>query len=265
MGAKVFVGDEERGVTPLKTRVKAIQKNTVRVELDGFFGESATVEPNTNEQTTLHFTLRTASRVRVSSEPPGARVSVGGEVVLEKTPGLTRPLAPGLTQLVVALPGYVAVQKPLTLASREEVMQAKLLPGVKVAVSSVPLGADVRLDGVLVGVTPLELFAPRKGKQTIVISRAGWSSVTKVLSNPKGNEKLSATLVDMELADAKKNVDRARVALDTVSLSLVRLQNEDTVSAALKRRISVEEKLLEERAAQLESAERALKAVQASR
>lgn len=263
-GGKVFVGDEERGVTPLRTRVKAIQQNIVRVELDGFFPERLTVEPNANEETALAFTLRPASRVRVTSEPPGATVSVGGEVVLEKTPGLTGPIQPGPAQLVLTLAGHVAVQKALTLTEAEASVDATLVPGVKLAVSSTPPGADVRLDGVRVGVTPLDVYGPARGKRTVVVSKPGWSSVTRVVSNPRGTERVTVTLADVELAEALRRVAQARGASEQAGLALVRLQNEasesaEKVPAALQRRISASDKVVEEQAARLELAERALR------
>lgn len=268
-GASVSLDGQSLGVTPLRTRVRALQKNTLRVELEGFFPVTKVVEPNTHQDTDLALSLRPASRLRVATEPPGASVSVEGKVVLALTPGLSDLLPPGEVDVLIVLAGHEAVQKRVNLVGREEPLSVRLSPGAKVSVTANVPHAEVRLDGVLIGEAPLDLAVPRKGKHTVVVSKPGWSQFTRVLTKVKGNERIAATLVDTEIAGLKKRVASARANYDKASLVLSRLQGKvrdyATPTAAQERQIAAAEKVMENQAAQLEAAESELRIAEARR
>ncbi len=267
VGAHVFVNDVDHGKAPLRIRVKAVQRNTVRVELDGFFPDSRVVEPNTNEETEVFLELRPASRLSITTDPPGAQVRVKGEVVLALTPGTTGPLEPGPVDVLITLAGHEPLQRPLTLGSTEEKLEVTLTPGAKVAVTSTPPEAEVRLDDVLVGVTPLDLYLS-KGKHTVVVSLPGWSTVKKVFTKVKSGERLDATLVDVELAGFKRKVAQARKDYDKANTTLERLQSKVEHSAQpekLERDLEKTEAAMEKTSVRLEKAEAALHEAEADR
>jgi hypothetical protein len=268
-GASVYLDGHSLGVTPLRTRVRAVQKNTLRVELEGFFPVTKVVEPNTHQDTDLALPLRPACRLRVTTEPPGATVTVEGKVVLALTPGLSELLPPGEVDVVIVLAGHEAVQKRVNLVGREEPLSVTLTPGVKVSVTANVPHAEVRLDGALIGEAPLDLAVPQKGKHTVVVSKPGWSQFTRVLTKVKGNERIAATLVDTEISGLKSRVARARADYDKASLVLSRLQGKvrdyATPTAAQEKQIAAAERVMEKQAAQLEAAESDLHAAEARR
>jgi hypothetical protein len=268
-GAKVFIDDEERGVTPFETRLTAVQENHVRAELLGFFPETKVLTPNTNEQTTLSFELRAASRVRVKTEPPGASVVIGDKVALKATPGVTGPLEPGEVDLLISRAGYQAVTKHLTVGTTEESLELSLVPGARVAVESTTEGAEVRLDGQLLGLAPLDVYLPPKGKHTLTVSKEGFSTVKKVFTKVGSSEHLVANLVDVQLATLRAKVKKMRAAYDQANLALEKLQQKRDTDpnppAALLRKIDNAEKVMESTSSAYEAAESALRAAEESR
>ncbi len=266
-GAKVFVDGQPAGVTPLKRRFDAGKRTTVRVEADGHFPETRVVEPNTNEHVALAVALRAAAVVEVSSEPPGATAYVDGGVAVRATPGTTGPLEAGPTELVVAHPGYVAERRVVDLVSGSNPLWVELARGAKVTVSSSPPGARVRLDGALLGVTPLDVYLPKKGKHTLELSLEPLTPVKRVLTGAKDGQKLRVTLVDQPLLAAERRVAKARAAYDKANQALERAQHglEAKPSVALERQLAAAEQDMQRAAAAFEKAEDELRALRATR
>lgn len=97
-----------------------------------------------------------ASRLLISSVPPGAEVSVNGNVAGTTPIELPRP--PGTYAVVFRLDGYDPYETTVLLASDESRMIEALLrvaPGEgTLRVESIPDGAEVSLDGAVIGRTP---------------------------------------------------------------------------------------------------------------
>jgi PEGA domain len=146
-GAEVLVDGKPRGRTPAVVQVWAGRNNLVTVRLAGYFDASETVNPNLNQDTDRHFTLRPSAQLTVRSTPPGARVLLGERVVLPRTPGEVL-LEPGRVELVVHLEGRVDAARILEVeggASAE--LEVTLPPASYVRVRSFPSGAAIFVDG----------------------------------------------------------------------------------------------------------------------
>ncbi|MFZ5442862.1 MAG: PEGA domain-containing protein [Myxococcota bacterium] len=260
-GARVFVDGKERGVTPLETRLAAGQKNTLRLELAGYFTEERILEPNANERTSVELELRQGGRLVVTSEPPGARVSVGGQLVLAKTPGPTATLEPGPTEVLVTLEGYEPQVKQLEVTREDTPLEVQLEPGVLFPIDSTPAGADVRLDGHLVGVTPLQLFVTAGRKHVIEVTKERWSTAKHTLAKPKPGGHLEVTLTNLVVAPLAKEVERARAVYDKTNAVLEKLQArvEYQSTPSLERQLTKAEKDMERAATRLEQAEAKLR------
>lgn len=246
-GAKVFVNGKEKGVTPLDVKLTAGQRNEVKVELAGYFTETAEREPNAKEHFDLRFMLKAAARLDVKSTPPGAKVFVELKEALASTPGLTGPLDPGEVHVVVALPGYQAQAQTVNLDKGDVPVEVTLEPGVKLAVTSVPAEAEVSVDGAVLGRTPLDVYLPPKGKHTVEVSKETWSSVKRVFTNPKPGA-FEARLTDVGLIAAQREVARARVAYDKANDALEKIQ------AKLERARSIQVPALEKQRKPLDDA-----------
>jgi len=223
-GALVFVNGEERGRTPLETPMTAGQSNEVRVELAGYFTSTQAQTPNAREHLVFHFNLKEAARLQLETTPPGARVLIGTDVVLERTPGLAKNLETGDTELLVVRDGYQPLHHALKLPSGETSLALTLEPGVKIAVGSTPDQADVLVDGTWLGRTPLDVFVSPKGKHTIELKKEPFAPVSKTFTAVKKPTSFRPKLVDVERGSALQAVAKARARYDRVNDLLEKLQ-----------------------------------------
>ncbi len=266
-GARVFLDGTEEGLTPLETRVKAGKSTTFRVELDGHLPQSRSLKAEPGGGVEWAAELVAGGTLLVTTTPPGASVLVDGVVVLERTPGTTSLLPPQATEVVVALAGYAPQVKRVELAPGTQPLEATLTPGVKVPVSSSPAGAEVRLDGTLLGRTPLELFVAPGAKQTLVVSLPPRTPATRVLAKVKPGLALHFKLVDEELVALEQRWKKAKASLDRAESTATRLQFalEERASDAGERQLDAAERALERAGAELENATAALDKLRAAR
>lgn len=180
-----------------------------------------------------------------------------GGVVLAATPGATSLLPVGPVELVVALPGYVAERRALELEPGAQDLSVRLSPGVRVPVASTPPGASVWFDGLLLGVTPLDVYVPRKGAHTVELSLPPLTSVKRTLKAPTEGRPLNVKLVDQALAAAERRVSKAQAAYDRVNERLEKLQASFEVypTPAMEKKTAAAELEMEKAAAAVEKAE----------
>ena len=270
IGAKVFVNGEDRGKTPLETPLAAGARNEVKVELSGYFPARQDRNPNARERLTLNFTLKPAARLKVTSEPPGARVLVagaGGEMsrVLEHTPGVAEPLELGEVDVLVLLDGYQLVRQKVTLAVGENALDVTLVQGVKLAVESTPDKAEILVDGQWAGLTPADVFIAPKGKHTVEVKKDSWATAKKVFTSVSKPTSWTVKLVDTDRVRAQTIVSRARARYDKVNRALekvqAKLETMPSSPAKLERQLVSLEREMEKAATELEKAEFELKSI----
>ncbi|MCC7488065.1 MAG: PEGA domain-containing protein [Gammaproteobacteria bacterium] len=155
--------------------------------------------------------------VDIRSEPPGARISVGGEA-LGVTPA-TVPVASGQAQIELRLEGY----KPWRQSLQVTAGQKLTLPPVTLQeadglleVVSLPAGAAVSIDGRYRGVTPLETEIAPGRSHTVLVAKPGHETATRsVAVERRGSASLHVELaarlgvvrVESEPPDAEVLVD----------------------------------------------------------
>ncbi|MFT3712089.1 MAG: PEGA domain-containing protein [Archangium sp.] len=267
-GATVFVNGEKRGTSPLDTPLNATERNVIRVEQAGFFPDSVERTPNANEHFTLSFTLKRGATVKVTSEPEGARVLVGGKEVLAKTPGTTSLLDADVTDVVVTLDGYQAASERKLLSAGENELQFTLVKGTKVTLKSTPVAA-VTVDGLAVGSTPLDVWLEPKKKHELSFSAENHTTLTKTLKNVPKPTTVDVKLVDGERVGLQKRVAKAQARYDSINAKLEKLQAKiesargDT--SALEAKRAPLEREMEKAATELEKADAALKALDEER
>ncbi|MBI2377664.1 MAG: serine/threonine protein kinase [Deltaproteobacteria bacterium] len=142
LGVELEVRVAKVGYVPRPTRtVIAISQDT---------GEAA-----------VDFDLEPSTRFEITTIPPGAQVKLGGDLLRSPTP-VGFDLAVGRTATItVTAEGRLPVRIPLHAAKPGlEAVSLTLDPAIRVELSSEPSNAYVRLDGVHIGRTPMDLDVP---------------------------------------------------------------------------------------------------------
>ncbi len=188
-GASVVVDDVMRGVTPLTLYDLGPGRHHVRYEmagyedvddiivltLGGFVQKNAVMNP-------------VKGLLLLTSEPSECDISLDG-YSLGRTPRLIASLdAKNVYSLVVQKPGYQPRSVEVKFNGRSPLVKHETLiidSGV-IEVTSDPEGADVVVNGLSRGVTPLTVSNVPKGRATVTIGKKGFDSTTRELSVTPG-------------------------------------------------------------------------------
>ncbi|MCP4011137.1 MAG: SUMF1/EgtB/PvdO family nonheme iron enzyme, partial [Proteobacteria bacterium] len=129
----------------------------------------------------LDIKLRPAwANISISSQPGAAMVRVDGEPI-GRTP-LTAPILQGLHKVELNLPGF----KPLSATQEIEAgkdrawapFQMQAVDG-KLSVSSQPDNASITLDGIFLGMSPMDLDIVANSAHSLRLSKSGYVTVEK--------------------------------------------------------------------------------------
>ena len=196
-GATLLVDGEQVGVTPIRAEIGA-GSHSLELRLAGYEPWRSALQVEANQPQTLP-TVELAEargRVRVSSEPSGASVAVGGKFA-GRTP-VTVSVAPGReTEIEASLAGHRSASRRVTVASgAEERVELKLTPILgEVRVSATPADAELLVDGQSRGAAnqTLSLLAV---EHVLTIRKPGFTAhETRVTPRPGLVQEVSARLV----------------------------------------------------------------------
>jgi len=185
------------GYHPMTTRVTVDEGDSNRVEL--------VLQP-------------LPGRLSVESTPPGARVSVDGEVV-GTTPLEDLPLEPGAHQLLLEEARHLPLAQALQVEGRDiqQRLQLQLLPAwAEVSVDSLPPGATLLVDGEPAGQTPLtaEVLQGERQLMLQLPAFADWQQTVDITAGEDrdlGRIELQPALGTLELSSVPAG---ANVTLD---------------------------------------------------
>jgi formylglycine-generating enzyme required for sulfatase activity len=183
-GAKVMIDGQGHGATPLAAVKLRPGKHSITVMADRYLNYQSDVRIDgggAEQELTVKLTPAWAL-VKIGSIPAGAEVLIDGRTV-GKTP-LTTEVLQGAHDLQISLPGYKTWQGDFTVIANEP----QTLPNVtleqadgRVMIGSDPTGANVVVNGVYRGQTPLELALAPDQTHEIVLSKAGYESASRTL------------------------------------------------------------------------------------
>ncbi|MBX7100569.1 MAG: PEGA domain-containing protein, partial [Myxococcaceae bacterium] len=215
-GAQVSVDGSTVGKTPFTGKVEP-GEHSVELTLDGYERTGKTASCVAQRDCLVSLALKEAPiTVSLSSTPIGATATVDGKPV-----GLTPvdvDLSPGKHALSLALQGHQGVQTTLTVSrkGKRDFNFPLSAPRFQLAVQSSPPGAQLRLDGEAVGVTPWS-GRTASGPHTLELSLVGFATATQdvtVLPRPlptRAAVKLTPVPTALALSVEPKD---ARVLLD---------------------------------------------------
>jgi len=206
-GAVVWVDDEKKGVTPFEPVELPPGEHEVRIRAERYeeFTARVQIQRRGDEVLKPELSPRWAS-VTFQSAPRGATVRVDGKArgVTPKTMDLLE----GAHAYELTLDGHEPVRGRIKVSARKD----KVLPTMVLALvdgslhlESAPSGANVTVDGVYRGQTPLDLELSPEKEHAVGMSRVGYESQSRsvrvdsgVLQNLKID--LSARLGEITVA-----------------------------------------------------------------
>ena len=138
--------------------------------------------------------------LRVTSDPPGARVLVGGDAIDGKTPLTVQRLHPGEITVLISLDGFGDVTQTVKILPGEQATMTATLPVLQGAmvVKSTPPGATVILDGAERGVTTadgLKIIGLPIGEHSLKMTLTDYrDEARQVLVTNHGNNEIAVNL-----------------------------------------------------------------------
>ena len=141
---------------------------------------------------------QTYAQLVVRSDPSGARLSLDGRMLPSVTPRTIGGLLIGRTYAIrVEFDGYEDAHREITVTSPNEPITLKLRRIIgAVAITSNPAGAEVTVDGVYKGTTPLRVNVPLETAVKLKLTHPkhrAWTNTIRV-DRGVGEEKVYATL-----------------------------------------------------------------------
>ena len=202
-GAQIFLNGKNTGfITPKTIKNLKPGKYTLVLVLEGYMEEKREIELKKNESLTLSITLKKEIEeinVSINSSPSGAKIIVDGEDTGKKTPANVK-LKIGEHTVKLTLKGYEDLVKKIKVEKDGESfnftlrrIETKAETGI-IYISSNPKGAEVYIDGVKKGTTPIRLSL-KEGMHKITLRKEGYRDYTKDVKIEGGKEiKLSVNL-----------------------------------------------------------------------
>jgi hypothetical protein len=186
-GAHVFLDSADIGMTPITQKTVTEGHHTLRLALLGYddFTKSLDFEASTEVESvhavlTRQAVIAPAATLTVTSIPSGTQIFLDGKDTAKTTPS-TFTLDAGTHVIRLALTGHKDYSASVTLQSGDAKTVAAALTKQPLppttgtlTVTSTPSGADVSIDGIAKGVTPLHEVALSAGEHTIHLSLKGY-------------------------------------------------------------------------------------------
>lgn len=199
-GAEVTVNGQPRGTTPVTVRDVPKGRTTVTLKNHGFDEETREITMVAGDSQTLFVKMNgLPGTMSLSSVPEGARFYVNDQPHGKGPISLTN-LKPGEYTIRVEKDGFATATKTVSLENGGAIVEEFRLENVmgRIEVRTIPAGAQVLLDGSVVGTTKSkdsdaeasDVFAienVREGEHTILIRCDGYADVTKhpIVENQK--------------------------------------------------------------------------------
>ncbi len=185
-GASIYLDDAYQGTTPMTVTSVATGSHTIRISRSGYQTYTGTVSVSSGSTTTVSVSLPPISSsvgsLYMTSNPSGAQVYVDS-TYRGTTPTTVGSLSPGTHAVLLRLSGYSDFSGTATIyAGQTTTMSANLVqvtPTTSVgtlAISSSPSAAEVYVDNVFRGYTPLTLTDIPPGSHAITLSLAGYQN-----------------------------------------------------------------------------------------
>ncbi|OPX68001.1 MAG: PEGA domain protein [Methanoregulaceae archaeon PtaB.Bin056] len=189
-GAEVYVDEIYRGYTPLTVGSLSAGRHSVRLHLSGYQDYTQNVDISTGSQSSVSVSLTpvyqpTTGDILVISVPDGAAIYLDGNYrgkTLHGNPFDITGVAPGTHTVTLLKSGYQDSTTTVAVsAGQTSTVSVSLTPGSvpsstgDITAQSSPSGADVYLDNVYKGFSPLSLHDVPAGSHVVTFRMPGYT------------------------------------------------------------------------------------------
>jgi hypothetical protein len=193
---EIFLDGEAKGKAPITVQQIKPGEHIVGGRKTRFKPVEQTVKVAAGEAAIVSFRMEVAppdrprATLKVQSAVPNAEVFVDGSS-LGRAPIDRNDMDPGKHYIVVHKDGYTDFKREVVLIENQVVtMVADLSATGSVRILSTPEGADVRIDGELVGKTPVQREAVGAGDHLVEVRLKGYFDHKETVKIEGGREKL---------------------------------------------------------------------------
>ncbi len=189
-GAKVYLNQVENGITPLT--IDEIQPGVYQIEVvkDLYLASSRSLEIKSNDYTNVNFDLTpNFGRLKISSDPAGAIIWIN-ERQCGATPWEISEFNAGRYSLRLVQSLYYEQTDTFEIKPGGEFIQTYTLKPQfgKVTVTSNPPGADVTVDGILWGRTPITKDKVLSGSHQLKLTKEHYFDETTTIKLDDGQQ-----------------------------------------------------------------------------
>jgi hypothetical protein len=180
--ALVRIAGADRGSTPLLVTDLPVGRHRVEVSSPGYVPKEVDFELRDRTPAKVAVTLASSSaRLEVSSEPPGAAVTLNGILAGQLTPCTIERVAAGESRLEISLEGYEPYTHTFQLApGQSEKLTAALKPiPATLTVVSIPDKARIYVDNQFRGETPITLDGMPPGTCRVRAEKEGFETLAR--------------------------------------------------------------------------------------
>ena len=218
-GASVYIDGTYHGTTPtaggswLEQDVLA-GRHRVSVQSEGYTTYSTTVDAESGQRSEVRVTLNSdqaVGAIQVSTSPNGATVTLDHDET-RTAPATFLNVDPGTHTIVATLEGYDPVSRTIQVSPGQTAQTSITLGPVSTSsgsiwVRSVPSGANIYLDGIYRGSTPMTIGNLAAGDHTVRLRRTGYQEYSTVVTVPAGGTaELQPTLTPLSSASGSVDV-----------------------------------------------------------
>ena len=192
--ASVFLDGVNKGMTPASLTGVAPGSHTVRISMAAYDDYSTTVTVIAGQVATVNAVLKTASgngAIEVRSQPSGATINLDGSQK-GTTPSKLTNVKAGSHELTLSLAGYPDWKQMVTVKGGETVSVNAVMGTAapttagqtaasgtgSLSVTTIPAGAQVYVDGALIGNSPTRSSGLTAGSHALMIKMDGYKDLS---------------------------------------------------------------------------------------
>jgi len=198
-GADVLVDGQLRGITPLTLYDLTLGAHRAAFKLRNYENADDFFTLGDGAYAVRHVILeQQTGLLLLTSDPAGCDISLEG-ISFGQTPRLITTLpVKGTYRFVLQKPGYQSRTLEVKFDGRKPLVrhESLTLDSGEVAVTSIPEQANVRVNGIERGKTPVTVSGVPKGRTTIEITKEGFLPMTREVSLNAGDRQTVSVILE---------------------------------------------------------------------